>query len=254
MPLQTNFDFRRAIRIISLVSCSFYLANQKADLELAIAGSRKLHALSDQTQLAPSGLADVELEKNCIQPWLRALSKEYQPHFLGALSPTDLRVELAQSWAAIVNPGWRDPETFCVSAVEAQACNRTVFSIKCGALKETVYQGRLQTVVSEKTPEALGECILRALPKSDAVFENGVLAGNFVREKFNQDAIADRWIKLLTDQLMPSGLSSGWEETHNLILDVLRTTGTGMLFHQNRHKVNKQIMVTYRSTKATLKQ
>ena len=73
-----------------------YLAQQGANLELAIAGSRKLHALSDQTQLAPSGLADVEMEKDCIQPWLKALPNDYQPHFLGALSPMDLRVTLAQ--------------------------------------------------------------------------------------------------------------------------------------------------------------
>ena len=121
-------------------------------------------------------------------------------------------------------------------------------------MKETVYQGRLQTTVSERTPEALGNCILQTLPNLDAVVENGVLAGNFVREQFKQEAIATRWVKLLTDQHMPSGLSKDWDETRNLVLDVLRTTGTGMLFHQNRHQVNKQIMATYRRAKAASNQ
>ena len=226
-----------------------YLASKQVALNLAIAGSRSLHFVSDQIKMSSSGLADVEMETNCIQPWLKALPPDYQPQFLGPLSPVQLRAEIERSWAVIVNPGWSDPETFCVAAVEAQACNKTVFSVKCGALKETVYQGRFKSLADDSATESVGNCILNGLSNVDAVAENGRLAGDFVRSTFKQEVIRERWLDLLFDQKLKPQLEHGWSNPRDLASDLLRLTGTGMSFLQNRHQANQDLMNAYQSSK-----
>lgn len=114
-----------------------YLADNNMELEFAIAGSISIHKSSSNTT-GSMGIGELDFENNEIQPWLKSLSESHQPKFLGALSPRELHEEILKSWGILVNPSWHSAETFCVGAVEAQSCDRTVFSIALGGLQETV--------------------------------------------------------------------------------------------------------------------
>ena len=213
-----------------------YLANNRANLELAIAGSRKIHTFSENTIIGSMGIAEVELEKNCIQPWLESLPSDYQPNFLGALSPIQLRDELARSWAAIVNPDWKSAETFCVSAVDAQACERTVFSVACGALKETVYRERFNCLAEKRAIEAVGNRIIAGLSQKELVVENGRLAAEFVRSKFAASTICDAWVNLISGH-KAEPLPTQWDDIRSVARDFMRWSGTGLLISQYRVKL-----------------
>lgn len=194
---------------------------------MAIAGGISIHKGSDP-KLGSMGIAEFDFETDQIQPWLKTLPAGYQPQFLGALPPIELHKAICESWAVIVNPSWNSPETFCCSAVEAQACNRTVFGIAAGGLKETVYQGQFKTLTTGKSPEALGDLILKGLANMEAVAENGKLAGEFVRSQFNQQKISNTWIQLLSGQSIDSNILSTWDTPKAHAYDFLRWTGTGM--------------------------
>jgi glycosyltransferase involved in cell wall biosynthesis len=198
-----------------------YLVQKGADLQLAIAGSISLHADSS-VRVGALGVAERAFEADRIQPWLETLPENYRPQFFGALSPIELRKEISESWAVVVNPSWDSPETFCLAAVEAQACDRTVFSVAAGGLKETVYQGDFESLAKEKGMASLGERILDGLSKMDAVERNGRLAGEFVRSKFSQQLIHDSWLRLISGEGSPSKLPTTWSSTSDLVKDLLR--------------------------------
>jgi glycosyltransferase involved in cell wall biosynthesis len=205
-----------------------YLVKQKVELELEIAGGISLH--SEDVNIGSLGVADSQYEHDYIQPWCQSLAESSRPNFLGALCPIDLQKVIVQSWAVIVNPCWSSPETFGVSAVDAQACNRTVFGVNTGGLVETVYQDKFQSLTKSRSPETLGDLILYGLRHPDVIAENSRVAGTFVRKQFSNESISAAWLKFLTGETVhPLGLSS-WSSSNVVIKDLMRWTGTGMTF------------------------
>lgn len=213
---------------VELMQIWSYLASKQVDLKLAIAGSIGVHK-GKTVRLGALGIAEHEFETDFIQPWLSHLPAAYQPEFLGALSPRQLQPEICKSWAVLVNPCWKSLENCSVATLEAQACNRTVFGIAGGGLKETVYQGRFQSLTPEKAPEAVGDRILAGLLNPDAVAENGRLAGEFVRRQFGSQQVCQNWINLLNDRPISPDLDRGWQTTRDIVLDMLRWSRTGIL-------------------------
>lgn len=216
---------------VELMQIWSYLAHKQVDLQLAIAGDISIHKGSS-VQVGSLGVAEADLETNQIQPWLKTLPNRYQPHFLGALSPVQLCTAIAQCWAVIVNPSWVQAETFCISAVDAQACDRTVFSVADGGLKETVYQGNFHSLAQDRSPKAVGERIIDGLSNMEAIEQNGRLAGEFVRSKFSHHAIHDAWMRVLSGQDTEAVLPRNWGSPRELICDLMRLSGTGMLVNQ----------------------
>jgi glycosyltransferase involved in cell wall biosynthesis len=205
-----------------------YLVMQGVDLQFAIAGGISLHSESART--GSLGISDDKYEEDCIQPWYKSLPEKSRPKFLGPLCPVDLQKEIVQSWAVIVNPTWRSPETFGVSAVDAQACNRTVFSVMSGGLQETVYQGKFHSLTTSRSPEAVGKMILHGLQNIEVVMENGMLAGNFVRSQFSASSISAAWIDLLVGKVVQPQSIRNWTTPEVAIKDLMRWSGTGMAF------------------------
>ncbi|MBD1925828.1 glycosyltransferase [Trichocoleus sp. FACHB-90] len=234
-PTQPRLLFIGAITpnkgVIQLMEIWSYLVQKQVNLKLAIAGSISIHKGS-RGELGSLQIAENNFETNQIKPWLTSLPQYYQPYFLGALSPVQLRTEIAQSWAVIVNPSWEHAETFCVSAVDAQACDRTVFSVAVGGLKETVYQGNFNSLTKERSVEAFGQQIIAGLSHPDAVKENGLLAGNFVRNKFSYQSIRNAWIQVLSGQKTKPTISPHWNSSRDLLCDLMRWSRTGMLINQ----------------------
>jgi glycosyltransferase involved in cell wall biosynthesis len=217
---------------VELMDIWSYLAQKEVNLTLAIAGSISLHKGSQK--VGAMGIAEANFETNHIQPWLKTLPKTYQPDFLGALAPLQLRTEIAKSCAIIVNCSWEYNETFCVSAVEAQACDRTVFSVATGGLKETVYQGAFNSLAQNQSIESVCNCIIQGLSAQNTISKNGQLAGEYVRSKFSKKAIIDVWINLLSGNKSEPILLRSWDNSLDLGRDLMRWSGAGMLIHEYR--------------------
>jgi glycosyltransferase involved in cell wall biosynthesis len=202
------------------------LAKKEVDLQFAIAGGISLH--HEGSKLGPLGATDDDYERGHIQPWYQSLPAKYQPQFLGALCPLDLRREINQSWAVIVNPGWQSLETFSVAAAEAQACDRTVFSVMAGGLRETVYQGSFPSLTRSRSPADLCDLILQGLKNPEAVTKNGQLAGDFVRNQFSFSKISQDWLDLLAGKtVQPIALGKSFTPD-TVAKNLMRWTGTGM--------------------------
>ena len=216
--------------LIELTRIWSYLAQRQIPLEFAIAGSVNLHQGYTTGSL---GLVEPELEESVIIPWLDSLPKNYQPQFLGLLSPAQLQIEIAKSWAVIVNPSLVCRETFCVAAVEAEACERTVFSVQAGALPETVYQGKFQSLGKGDAVEAVSERILAGLSNKELVAENGRLAGEFVRHRFNNQLICNAWIELLNGQKNNTGLPKFGDSFEGLVSDFIRWSRMWKIIYYN---------------------
>ena len=212
---------------IELMDIWSYLASSQVDLELSIAGS--IHFHKPKKKLGDIGVADQKFESNYIKPWMENLPNDYQPNFLGGLTPKELQQAINQSWAVIVNPSWYAKETFCVSAVEAQACNKTVFSVATGGLQETVYRGNFKSLATDKKPEALGKLILDGLSNIEIVSKNGKLAGDFVRSKFSLNVIRESWIQLLSEQKSEPSLPTFWQTPKDSFCDLMRWSRTGVV-------------------------
>ncbi|MBD2093922.1 glycosyltransferase [Trichocoleus sp. FACHB-591] len=213
---------------IELMQLWLYLVQKQVDLQLAIAGSISLHKGSS-VKTGALNVAEADFEHNYVEPWFKALPSSYKPHFLGALPPNQLCTEISRSWAVIVNPSWACAETFCVSAVDAQACDRTVFSVAVGGLKETVYQGAFQSLSQKHNINVLGDCIIKGLFSKELVENNSRLAGEFVRTRFSTQTISKSWIQLLSGEIPEENLHKRWETPRDLACDLMRFTRTGML-------------------------
>jgi glycosyltransferase involved in cell wall biosynthesis len=217
--------------LVELTQIWSYLAARQVELEFAIAGSINLY---HDNVAGAAGLAEPTLENTVIQPWLNSLPERYQPRFLGSLSPSQLQAEIAKSWAVIVNPSPHHPETFCISAVEAEACDRTVFSVRAGALPETVYHNTFNSLAEAGTPESVGERIIAGLSNTEQVAENGRLAGEFVRSRYNPQLICNQWIGLIYGQAIETGLPKFGDSLSGLLRDSIRWSRTWNLVNHLR--------------------
>ncbi len=206
-----------------------HLIASGVDLKLTITGGIDLHK-GGYVTTGRLGVAEAEFEAKFIVPWLNSLPEKYRPRFTGILSPSELCHEINNSLAVIVNPACDHPETFCVAAVEAQACNRSVFSVVAGGLTETVYQGKRLTLSKDCNPTALAKLIVESLSSANLLKENGKLAGQYVRSKFSDEAILGLWLLLLSNQSTTSKLPIRWSSSRDLICDLLRWSKTGVLF------------------------
>jgi glycosyltransferase involved in cell wall biosynthesis len=205
--------------LLELTQIWSYLAQRKVLLELAIAGSIDLHY---DNLAGVAGLAEPTLENLVIRPWLDGLPKDYQPKFLGSLSPSQLHVEITQSWAVIVNPSYNLPETFCVAAVEAEACDRTVFSVRAGALPETVYHDKFNSLGEGDAVESVCQRIIEGLSYPEQVAENGKLAGEYVKCRFDSSVICKMWTTMLNGQSVNSGLPKFGDSFSGVVRDLIR--------------------------------
>jgi glycosyltransferase involved in cell wall biosynthesis len=205
-----------------------YLAENNVELEFAIAGSISLHK-SSINSTGSMGIGELDFENNEIKPWLKNLPESHQPTFLGSLSPRELHKEILKSWAVLVNPSWQASETFCVGAVEAQSCDRTVFSIALGGLKETVYQGKFQSLSKSQSIQDLGDLITNGLANPDVIANNSKLAGEYVRNKFESTKITENWINLINGKATEPTINSNWNNPRDFAYDLMRWTGIGIL-------------------------
>ncbi len=167
--------------------------------QLTVLGSAQLY--DDHARLGPLAVAEVEYETQHLVPHLgqtRAECLEHGVHFRGLVSPVEIRESLLHSLIGVVNPNSISSlETFCVGAVEMQACGAAVVGGRGGGLLETVRHRKTGILVRghRQLEGALIE-LLEDPSRARAMGQRGI---RFVTSRFAPGAVGDRWVRLLQD-------------------------------------------------------
>jgi glycosyltransferase involved in cell wall biosynthesis len=118
--------------------------------------------------------------------------------FAGRVSDEEIRGLYRQS-ALTILPGEED---FGIVPLEAQACGRPVVALGRGGALETVVDGRTGILVSDPSPQAFADAIVRAL---DTRFDTALLrahADRFGRSRFGDEMEAA--IRACYDEVLKS--------------------------------------------------
>jgi len=128
---------------------------------LDVFGSIALH--HPAAALGPSGAMSAEFEA---KHWRAPANVRFR----GSLPRQELCDELRRARVVVVNPNLTgSTETFCLSAVEAQACGVPVVGAAAEGLLETVDDGRSGLLIRSQSPEELAGAIARVL-EDDALY------------------------------------------------------------------------------------
>lgn len=170
---------------------------------LRIIGSAKLY--SRENELGPLGIGSKDFEEKYVIPIFGeqndALGR-FNIEPLGLLSPTEIINYLFETSIGVVNPNYNYEmavETFCISAVEVQACSTLVLGGKVGGLLDTVRNGKSGFLCS--SPDELCARIIWSLENPNKANEMGKEGRRFVEEKFNFDNIFPRWVNMFQSVL-----------------------------------------------------
>lgn len=171
------------------------ILKKRADTKLIVMGSGQLY---DRNQkLGKWGVAEETYEANYIRPFLSDDNGNIMDsvHFTGLLGTEKTKI-LQNADVGIVNPTGKG-ETFCISAVEIQACGTPVVSAAKGGLLDTVVHGK--TGLLGRSDRDLIRNILYLLDNPDVARQFGQNGINFVREEFDHRLIVKEWLDLFID-------------------------------------------------------
>ena len=159
-----------------------------------VAGGANLHGSAGR--LASNGIFEQDYEDRCLRDLLydRNGTLREEIVLLGRIPRKQVLEHLVTTKVALVNPSWTsEPETYCVSAVEAQGIGVPVVSTFRGGLPEVVQDGKSGILVKRRDDLSMVAAIER-------ITENERLAAEFalngranVIAKFGVLKIASEW-------------------------------------------------------------
>ena len=186
------------------------------DATLDVVGSAKLYDRDES--LGPLGVARASFERNHIIPHLGGDSDALERKgisFHGLLSPKEIRKVFERCSIGVVNPICSGSiETFCVSAVEVQACGAAVVSANRVGLKETARHGETGLLIESE--EELAPTLIDLLKDPDRARMMGRRGREWVRSRFTRERVADEWMSLFESVCAgdsPSPPSFSWRRT-----------------------------------------
>jgi glycosyltransferase involved in cell wall biosynthesis len=136
-----------------------FVIERLPDATLDVFGSAALH--NPSAALGRSGVMTSEFEA-------RYWRQPANVHFRGSLPRAKLCRELQRSRVAVVNPNLTgSTETFCLSAVEAEACGLPVIGAAAQGLLETIADGYSGLLLRSQSPRELADAIVRILLDDD---------------------------------------------------------------------------------------
>lgn len=168
--------------------------------ELIIMGSSRLYARG--RAVGPLGLGNPEFERDHIVPYWgdsEVSLERLGVHLMGLLPPSGVRDVLKRCAIAVVNPCVRNGsyETFCVSAIEAQAAGCAVVGGRRLGLRETVRHG--ETGILIRREKDLAPTIIGLLGDPARARVMGVTGSRWVRETFSTTEADARWVGVFAD-------------------------------------------------------
>lgn len=163
------------------------------DAQLHVIGSGKLY--DQNSEMGAMGIADKEYEELFL-PFLCGQDGSLLPSvvFHGILGEEKYEV-YRRSAVGVVNP--MATETFCLSAIEKEACGIPVVSRRKNGLLDTVQDGK--TGILYKDVKDLASVILDLLLDKEKNIRMGRAAAAFARTEFLPEKILPEWIRVLTE-------------------------------------------------------
>ena len=174
------------------------------DATLTVIGSSRLY--DRWGEVGPLGLCGQEFEEAHICPFFghspeEALARGVEVKAL--MSPIEIRRSLRQQQVVLVNPCVERGgsfETFCVSAIEAQAEGCAVVGGRRVGLRETVLDGVTGTLIDSE--DQLAPAVARLLMESEVASRMGQRGRKWVQEQFLANNADSQWITLLRGVLL----------------------------------------------------
>lgn len=172
------------------------------DANLHVIGSAKLY--NNKQRLGRLGVSTIEYENELIIPFLGEsveIVNQAGVNFYGLMNTLNLRALIGQMEVGVVNPNIKgSTETFCVSAIELQACGAVTIGANKGGLKETINDG--ETGILIKDEKELATSIIKLLEQRKMLLNYSLNARNWVEKKFDTKNIIGEWEKLIDDVLV----------------------------------------------------
>lgn len=191
---------------------------------LRVIGATALHDASLPTGW--TGVLEPQLERDYLAPILGGVRDAgvLGIEFAGLLPMADVFRALRRAEVAIVNCNWDgSTETYCRSALEAQACGTPVVGAARGSLPEVIRHGVTGLLVDEPNSAALAQSIVELLQDPTLRARMGEAGQHWARSTANYDGIAAEWEALA----LRAARGGDAPATRRLGRDLLRTMGYG---------------------------
>ena len=159
-----------------------------------VAGGASLHGSAGP--LSANGIFEREYEDRCLKKMLYDRNGILLPEIvlLGRIPRSEVLRHLATTKIALVNPSWTsEPETFCISAVEAQGMGVPVVSTFRGGLPEVIQDGKSGILVKRRSDRSMVAAIERITQDERLASEFSAQGRANVAANFGVSRIASEW-------------------------------------------------------------
>ncbi|MES2439832.1 MAG: glycosyltransferase family 4 protein [Verrucomicrobiota bacterium] len=159
-----------------------------------VAGGAGLHGTAGP--LSANGIFEQEYEDRCLKSLLYDRIGILRPEIvlLGRIPRSEVLRHLTTTKVALVNPSWTsEPETFCISAVEAQGMGVPVVSTFRGGLPEVIQDGDSGILVKGRDDRSMVAALERIIEDDHLAARFAAAGRSQVRERFSVDRIAAEW-------------------------------------------------------------
>jgi glycosyltransferase involved in cell wall biosynthesis len=166
------------------------------EARLFVCGSPGLYGHGNP--LGPEIVAEQEFEQQILEPLggTRESAGALGVHFMGSVPKAELKVILAGAQAVVVNPNYdRSFETFCISALEANALERPVLGGYAGSLPEVV--GHNRGGLLHRNDEEFLRHLTKLLKDPVLAVRLGQQGRVYAEEHYTRAAAITRWESLL---------------------------------------------------------
>lgn len=215
---------RRTKGFHNLLEAWKYVHQRLPNARLRVCGAAQMH--DPNTRIGRTGVLDAELEAAFPDFFSNSpeTCRQYGIELMGTRSLESVYSDLKAADVAVVNTNWDGAfETYCRSAVEAQAAGIPVVGAKRGSLPEVVQDGVTGVLIDQPNPAMLGKAIVRLLSDRDLRLRMGSAAKRWVRQKADYALLAQDWEAIA--RRAQSGEPSPTERLQ--VSDLLRSLGYG---------------------------
>lgn len=201
------------------------IRGKRPQARLRVLGSAKLH--DPAARLGWTKVLDESFEKEYLDPVVGP-SRDLERmgiEFAGLIPSRDVHVELKRAAIAAVNLNFTGSfETYCRSAIEAQASGTPVVGAARGALNEVIQDGETGVLVENSDPRKISEAFIYLLDNPGVRKAYGRAGREWARGKVgNYEYLASDWVGIAERALRnaPAPYSRRWFK------DFLRVVGYG---------------------------
>lgn len=171
--------------------------------ELLVIGSSRLYDVGRET--GPLGLSNPAFERDFVAPCWGTSPDDLARlgiRLAGLLPPVQVASALRGCLIAVVNPCARNGsyETFCVSAIEAQASGCAVIGGRRLGLRETVRHGKTGILIRRE--KHLARAIIGLIRDLTRTRQMGEAGARWVLETFSTARTDDLWFELFRDVII----------------------------------------------------